>query len=194
MSHAAHDRQDHGHARHGASPAHTATDPVCGMKVDPHTARHRAEHEGRPYYFCCAGCREKFVAARVDLVSTVNVLGYTAAYAAYRDGEPWLDELLRYLEANRDFAIDYARTRLPGVRVAAPEATYLAWLDCRNAGTAAGDPFTFFLDKARVALSDGVLFGPGGEGLVRLNFGCPRAMMMDGLARMRAAIATRPWQ
>jgi len=132
--------------------------------------------------------REKFVDARVDLVSTVNVLGYTAAYAAYRDGQPWLEELLRYLEANRDFAIDYARTRLPGVRVAAPEATYLAWLDCRNAGAASADPFTFFLDKARVALSDGVSFGHGGEGFVRLNFGCPRAMLTEALERMREAL------
>ena len=135
-----------------------------------------------------AALREKFVAARVDLVSTVNVLGYTAAYAAYRDGQPWLEELLRYLEANRDFAIDYARTRLPGVRVAAPEATYLAWLDCRNAGAASADPFTFFLDKARVALSDGVSFGHGGEGFVRINFGCPRAMLTEALERMREAL------
>src|SRR6266545_1980033 len=135
-----------------------------------------------------AALREKFVAARADLVSTVNVLGYTAAYAAYRDGQPWLEELLRYLEANRDFAIDYARTRLPGVRVAAPEATYLAWLDCRNAGAAGADPFTFFLDKARVALSDGLLFGHGGEGFVRLNFGCPRAMLTEALERMREAL------
>ena len=135
-----------------------------------------------------AALRAKFIAARVDLVSTVNVLGYTAANAAYRDGQPWLDELLRYLEANRDLAADYARTRLPGVRVATPEATYLAWLDCRNAGAAGADPFTFFLDKARVALSDGALFGPGGEGFVRLNFGCPRTMLVEALDRMRDAL------
>src|SRR2546422_787350 len=135
-----------------------------------------------------AALREKFVAARADLVSTVNVLGYTAAYAAYRDGQPWLDELLRYLEANRDFVVDYARTRLPGVRVAPPEATYLAWLDCRNAGAAGADPFTFFLDKARVARHDGALFGPGGEGFVRLNFGCPRTMLVEALDRMQDAL------
>jgi cystathionine beta-lyase len=74
------------------------------------------------------------------------------------------------------------------VRVAAPEATYLAWLDCRNAGAAGADPFTFFLDKARVALSDGGLFGHGGEGFVRLNFGCPRAMLTEALDRMRDAL------
>jgi len=136
-----------------------------------------------------ADLRAKFIAARADLVSTVNVLGLTAAYAAYRDGQPWLDELMRYLETNRDFAMDYVRTRLPGVRVATPEATYLAWLDCRNAGAAAAaDPFTFFLERARVALNDGVLFGPGGAGFVRLNFGCPRSLLVEALDRMRAAL------
>jgi len=73
-------------------------------------------------------------------------LGYTRR-SAYRDGQPWLDELLRYLEANRDFVAEYVRTRLPGVKMAPPEATYLAWLDCRNAGPAARDPFTFFLEE-----------------------------------------------
>ena len=133
-----------------------------------------------------ASLREKFVAGRVDLVQTVNVLGYAAAFAAYRDGQPWLDELLRYLEANRDFVVEYVRARLPGVAVAPPEATYLAWLDCRNAGPAAPDPFTFFLEKARVALSDGALFGAGG--FVRLNFGCPRSILAEALDRMREAL------
>jgi len=135
-----------------------------------------------------AALREKFVAGRVDLVQTVNVFGYTAAFAAYRDGQPWLDELLRYLEANRDFVAEYVRTRLPGVVVAPPEATYLAWLDCRSAGSAGADPFTFFLERARVALNDGILFGPGGAGFVRLNFGCPRSMLTQALDRMREAL------
>src|SRR2546425_3455872 len=72
--------------------------------------------------------------------------------------------------------------------IAVREATYLAWLDCRNAGAAGADPFTFFLDKARVAVHNGVLFGPGGEGFVRLNFGCPRAMLTEALERMRGAL------
>jgi cystathionine beta-lyase len=135
-----------------------------------------------------ATLREKFVNGRIDLVQTVNVFGYTAAFAAYRDGQPWLDELLRYLEANRDFVVDYVRARLPGVVVAPPEATYLAWLDCRNAGEAGRDPFTFFLERARVALNDGALFGPGGTGFVRLNFGCPRSLLTQALDRMREAL------
>ena len=140
-----------------------------------------------------AALREKFVNGRIDLVQTVNVFGYTAAFAAYRDGQPWLDELLRYLEANRDFVADYVRARLPGVAMAPPEATYLAWLDCRNAGIPGGDPYTFFLEKARVALNDGALFGPGGAGHVRLNFGCPRSMLAKALDQMRDALtAGRP--
>ena len=144
----------------------------CGLAVIPNPA-----------------LREKFVAARVDMVHTVNILGYTAALAAYRDGQPWLDELLPYLEANRDFVVDYVRKRLPGVAVAPPEATYLAWLDCRQAGIPGSDPFTFFLKQARVALSDGATFGRGGEGFVRLNFATPRAILAEGLDRMRDALA-----
>jgi len=138
-----------------------------------------------------ASLREKFVAARLDLVRAVNVLGYTAALAAYRDGQPWLDELLRYLEANRDFVVESVRSKLPGVSAASPEATYLAWLDCREADLPDSDPYTFFLDKARVALNDGKTFGRGGAGFVRLNFACPRATLAEGLDRMRHALERR---
>jgi cysteine-S-conjugate beta-lyase len=133
--------------------------------------------------------RERFVAAAGDLVPKINVLGYHAARAAYREGDDWLEALLSYLAANRDFLVRQVRTTLPGVAVAPAEATYLAWLDCRGAGAAARDPYTFFLERARVALNDGVAFGPGGAGFVRLNFGCPRALLAEGLERMRAALA-----
>ena len=134
--------------------------------------------------------RQRFQAARVDMVQpTANVMGYTAMVAAYRDGGAWHEALLRYLEGNRDFLADYVRRHLPGVTLAKPEGTYLAWLDCRPAGIA--DPFTFFLEKAKVALNDGTLFGAPGAGFVRLNFGTPRALLTEGLERMRAALASR---
>src|SRR5438132_592948 len=105
-------------------------------------------------------------------------------------GRAWrLEELLRYLGANRDFLVDYVRRRLAGVAVAPPDATYLAWLDCRDAAIPGGDPFTFFLETARVALNDGTAFGRSGQGFVRLNFGCPRTILTEGLDRMRAALA-----
>ena len=136
-----------------------------------------------------AALRERLTAAASDLVPKINVLGHTAAVAAYRDGDEWLQALLRYLEDNRDFLVREVPRRLPRVRMGIPEATYLAWLDCRQTGLA--DPYTFFLDEARVALNDGRLFGPGGEGFVRLNFGCPRALLADGLTRMAAALERR---
>ncbi len=136
-----------------------------------------------------AALRARLAAAVSDLVPKINVLGHTAAVAAYREGDDWLEALLRYLQANRDFLVREVAARLPGVRVTAPEATYLAWLDCRETGLA--DPYAFFLSEAKVALNDGTSFGPGGEGFVRLNFGCPRALLADALGRMAGALAAR---
>jgi cystathionine beta-lyase len=138
-----------------------------------------------------ASMRERLVAAQLDLVKAVNVLGYTATLAAYRDGQPWLDALLRYLEANRDHVAEYVKKHLPGVSMGTPEGTYLAWLDCREARLPNDDPHTFFLERARVALNDGAAFGPPGRGFVRLNFGCPRALLVEGLDRMRRALVAR---
>lgn len=120
----------------------------------------------------------------------VNAAGWVAAEAAYRFGQPWLDELLVYLEGNRDELVDFVARELPGFSLAAPQGTYLAWLDCRGAGLGE-TPAQFFLEKGRVALNEGKTFGAGGEGFVRLNFGCPRAMLMDALHRMRATLASR---
>ncbi len=135
-----------------------------------------------------AKLRARYEAGRRGMVGGANLLGYTAAVAAYRDGQPWLDALLAYLETNRDFVHDFVSHTLPGVQMVKPEGTYLAWLDCREAGIP-GNPARFFLERARVALNDGAIYGPGGEGFVRLNFGCPRFMLREGLTRMRAALA-----
>lgn len=78
---------------------------------------------------------------------------------------------------------------MPGVRMAKPEGTYLAWLDCRS--VIDGNPAEFFVKHARVGLNDGAAFGQGGEGFVRLNFGCPRSMLMDALNRMKDALDHR---
>jgi len=131
--------------------------------------------------------RARLKRAGAGLVTHVNVLGYTAGLAAYRDGGPWLDALLVYLEANRDYLLEYVGVHMPGIRCKQPEGTYLAWLDCRESSIP-GNPHQFFLERARVALNDGATFGAGGEGFVRLNFGCPRATLTEGLERMRAAL------
>ena len=82
-------------------------------------------------------------------------------------------------------------TQLPGITVGRPEGTYLAWLDCRQAGLP-DNPQRFFLEKARVALNDGAAFGRGGDGFVRLNFGCPRSTLEDALERIRNALLMLP--
>jgi cystathionine beta-lyase len=134
--------------------------------------------------------RQKLQAAREGLVPGVNVLGLAAGLAAYRDGQPWLDQVLTYLEANRDALCRYVAERMRGVRVASPEATYLAWLDCRESGIE-GNPYEFFLQRARVATNDGAAFGRGGDGFVRFNFGCPRSLMLQALDRMSQALQKR---
>jgi len=131
--------------------------------------------------------RARVERAGAGLVPHVNVLGYTAALAAYRDGQAWLDALMVYLEANRDYVLDYVATHMPWIKCHRPEGTFLAWLDCRDAGIP-GNPHNFFLEQARVALNDGADFGAGGEGFVRLNFGCPRATLTEALERMREAL------
>ncbi|MEZ5575872.1 MAG: PatB family C-S lyase [Candidatus Competibacteraceae bacterium] len=134
--------------------------------------------------------RRRFKQAMRGIVPDVNILALTAALAAYRHGGEWLRDLLAYLAANRDFLVEHVARHWPELRATVPEATYLAWLDCRNAGIA-GNPQHFFLERAGVALNDGATFGPGGDGFVRLNFGCPRATLAEGLERMGAALAAR---
>ena len=133
--------------------------------------------------------REKFRKANQGLVPWVNVMGQTAALAAYKHGQEWLDQLLVYLEDNRDYLAAYVARELPGVEISLPEGTYLAWLDCRKAGLT-DSPYKFFLEQARVGLNDGATFGPGGEGFVRLNFGCPRSTLTTALERMKASLQT----
>ncbi|MCS6849068.1 MAG: PatB family C-S lyase [Anaerolineae bacterium] len=131
--------------------------------------------------------RQRFVASNNGVLPHPNALGLAAAQAAYTQCDDWLAALQRYLSANRDVMLDYLAENMPEVRATVPQATYLGWLDCREAGIA-GNPYKFFLDRARVALSDGATFGPGGEGFLRFNFGCPRAQMLEALDRMRAAL------
>ena len=136
-----------------------------------------------------AELRKTMLHIHSGLVHGLNVLGYVAALAGYCEGQPWLDAVLHYLQANRDFLADYVAANLPGVTMRRPEGTYLAWLDCRGAGIP-GNPHEFFLQQAHVALNDGATFGRGGESFVRLNFGCPRATLQEGLDKMRAALLT----
>jgi cystathionine beta-lyase len=113
-------------------------------------------------------------------------LGIAASTAAYRSGGPWLSELVAYLDANRRLLGELIRAELPGIDHRAPEATFLAWLDC--AGLGLEDPATFFLREARVALSDGPPFGEGNDHHIRLNFATSRALLERIVGAMAAAL------
>jgi cysteine-S-conjugate beta-lyase len=130
--------------------------------------------------------RTRYRRALRGRVPHVNVLGLVAAEAAYRDGEPWRLALLDYLRGNRA-RILAAVAAMPGLTTTSPEATYLAWIDCRAmlAERGVAEPEAFF-EANGVGLSDGRPFGA--PGFVRLNFGCPRATLEEGLARMARAL------
>lgn len=136
-------------------------------------------------------------------------LGVISHTAAYRDGQDWLEALIRGLDANRTLLGQLVATHLPGIGYQAPEGTYLAWLDCRSLGLDAdrdtggdvqGDQgelpvvsdlagaARMFLDHARVALSSGHVFGRGGAGHVRLNFATSQAILTEAVTRMGQAV------
>jgi cysteine-S-conjugate beta-lyase len=120
-----------------------------------------------------------------------NALGIVAFEAAYRHGEAWLEELLLYLEGNVDLIEGFLTDRVPGVRLVRPEGTYLALLDARGVGLEAAKLNEFFLRTCRVYFSDGTIFGKELEGFVRINFGCPRAILLVALERIEQAVKAR---
>jgi cystathionine beta-lyase len=128
--------------------------------------------------------RRKFSSQRGHTLSEINALSYYAAEAAYRDGEPWRQQLLAYLRGNRELLDSFIAERMPALKVVPGEATYLAWIDARGMGV--DNPALYFEQKAGLFLSDGAFFG--WPGWLRFNFGCPRARMLEGLEKMAAAM------
>jgi cysteine-S-conjugate beta-lyase len=125
---------------------------------------------------------------RKGVVGGVNLLGSAAAIAAYKYGQPWLEEILQYLQGNRDYLCQYIGDNLPGINVRPPDATYLAWLNCAVLDLPQ-EPFDFFLQNARVGLNRGSEFGRDGKPFVRLNFGCTRETLAEALERMRKSLS-----
>ncbi len=116
-------------------------------------------------------------------------IGVAASTAAYRDGGPWLRDVVAYLDGNRAHLGTLFADHVPGVDYRPPEGTYLAWLDCRALGL--DDPAGFFLHDAKVALNDGPPFGAGYGQCVRFNFATSRAILEQIVGRMGAALRAR---
>lgn len=111
-----------------------------------------------------------------------------ATIAAYQKGEEWRKQMLAYVEDNVRFVEDYCRARIPGVRPLRPQASFLVWLNCRGLGLNHDKLLELFIDKAYLALNDGEMFGPGGEGFMRLNVGTPRSVLRQALEQLAKAV------
>ena len=117
-----------------------------------------------------------------------NAFSLVATEAAYNYGEDWLYELIKYIEDNVDFAIDYIKNHMPQLKVKKTEGTYLLWVDFSNLNVDKKDLKNALINKGRIALSDGSSFGIGGDGYYRINLACPRSMVLEGLKRIEFAI------
>ena len=134
-----------------------------------------------------APLRKKWRDFSYGIIPVINIMGHIAAVAGLNEGQEWLEQVLGYLQGNRDFISEFIRTQMPLIRMCRVEATYLAWLDCSEMSID-GKPSDFFLNNARVALSDGEDFGKGGENFVRLNFACPRKKLSQALKKMKYSL------
>ena len=132
--------------------------------------------------------RSVFRERTAGFLSTPCPFGMAAMEAAFRDGDPWLKELLDYIEGNLRFLKDFVASRMPGIRVMPIEGTYLVWLDCRGMGMDDRQLRAFMRKKAKVGLDDGFIFGSGGSGFQRINIAGPRSRLEEGLLRIEAAI------
>ncbi|KQL44807.1 cystathionine beta-lyase [Brevibacillus choshinensis] len=121
-------------------------------------------------------------------IGSPNTFGIIAGEAAYRYGEEWLEQVIDYLQGNLDFLVRYFRENIPQIKVIQPESTYLVWLDCRELGVATEQIDKFMLNKARVAMNEGYIFGEDGIGFMRMNIACPRSILARSLHQIEEAV------
>jgi cystathionine beta-lyase len=138
------------------------------------------------------GLRRKYRHALIQcgMGKWANPFGVVACETAYREGAPWLAQVLAYIEDNLDCLQEFVDNHIPGIRTLRPEGTYLVWLDCRELGLDKWTLKTLMMDKARIFPDEGFIFGPEGEGFERLNIACPRSILKDALARIKKAVST----
>ena len=112
-----------------------------------------------------------------------------ATLAAFSpEGEQWRREMLEYVQGNVQYLTDYLSKHLPEIKAWQPQASFLVWLDCRGLGLPHDSLVSLFVDKARLALNDGAMFGPGGAGFMRINVGTPRALLTQALHQLHEAV------
>lgn len=139
-----------------------------------------------------AGLRERFYGwLQANELNEPTIFSPIATVAAFTQGDEWRRAMLSYVQDNIDYVIDYCREHMPAIRPLRPQASFLIWLDCRGLGLDHDALVDLFVNKARLALNDGEMFGPGGRGFMRLNVGCPRAILTEALTRLTEAISEK---
>lgn len=117
-----------------------------------------------------------------------NAFSSVAMEAAFNEGEEWLEQLLEYLDGNFTFVKDYCEVNVPKIKTAAPDATYLMWLDCRELGMGNEELRRFMIEEAGLGLNEGYTFGRSLSGYMRLNAACPRSVLEKALKQLKEAV------
>ena len=112
-----------------------------------------------------------------------------ATMAAFTQGEEWRRQMLQYVQDNIEYVIDFCRTNIPEIHPLRPQASFLVWLDCRKLQLSHARLLQLFIDEAHLALNDGEMFGPGGEGYMRLNVGTQRSVLVQAMESLAQAVA-----
>lgn len=127
-------------------------------------------------------------AININEVCDVNPFGVEALIAAYNRGKDWLEELKHYLSVNYNYLRAYFDEYLPEFPVVMLEGTYLVWVDCRGVGLSSREITDILLEKEKVRVNPGSLYGEAGEGFIRLNIACPREKLIEGLNRLKRGL------
>lgn len=117
-----------------------------------------------------------------------HIFAYAATIAAYKYGQDWLKQMLKYIEGNILFTEKYLEKNIPQIKAVIPQASFLVWLDCRDLNLSQKELLFLFKERARLALNDGTMFGPGGEGFMRMNIGCSRKIIERALENLKKVI------
>ena len=127
-------------------------------------------------------------AINTNEVCDVNPFGVEALVAAYNEGEEWLEVLKQYLLDNYNYLKRYFEKYLPHLKVLPLEGTYLVWLDCSALKQSSEEIAKALLDKEKLLVNDGNMYGEAGKDFIRINIACPRALLIDGLGRLRCIL------
>lgn len=136
--------------------------------------------------------RRYYTFLKANELDEPTIFSPIATIAAYRKGDEWRREMLKYVEGNIDAVEEFFGEKLPQIKVWRPDASFLVWLDCRGLNLSQEKLVELFRDKAHLALNDGAMFGQGGEGFMRLNVGAPRSLILQALNQLATANSSLP--